>query len=126
MLYKQFFLILLGVLIIIAAAVVPGLQLLEAGSYNTNREAISSEIEFIAADAMEYYTDVSGSGSDEGSFDGYTIPGSMMLTAHGLYRAEGNGTMLEIEGESIVYGNLKIHVTLLYNGDGWSKDWDWK
>ena len=108
---QQLLLIVLGV-IIVGIAIVVGINLFNANAVSSNRDAITSDLQNLAAMAHQYYvkpTAMGGGGNSfVGCFDGKgNLPTGMDKNANGTYSitTAGTATGIVIEGVGTQPGN---------------------
>ena len=98
---QQLLLIVLGV-IIVGIAVVVGINVFTASSFQANRDAVVSDLTNIAANAQQFYRKPVALGGGGNSFTGYTIPTQLQSTPNntGNYTATvtNGGEGLELVG----------------------------
>lgn len=80
---QQLLLIVLGV-IIVGIAVVVGINVFTASSYQANRDALTADLTNLASMAQQYYRRPAALGGGGNSFNGWenTIPASLKKTAN--------------------------------------------
>ncbi|MGK9369324.1 hypothetical protein ACSSWA_10495 [Melioribacter sp. Ez-97] len=80
---QQLLLIVLGV-IIVGIAVVVGINVFTASSYQANRDALTADLTNLASMAQQYYRRPEALGGGGNKFDGWeeTIPASLQQTAN--------------------------------------------
>ena len=122
---QQQLLIILGVLIV-AVAIAAGFGMLRSGSITVNRDAMINDMNIIASNAQEHYIRPAMMGGGGGTFDGYSIPLRLSRNVNGNYSVNTNGNNLEINGESAMYDDVKITLTITMSDDGWNYIWDWE
>jgi hypothetical protein len=85
---QQLLLIVLGV-IIVGIAIVVGINLFNANSISSNRDAIVSDLNNLAAMAHEYYSKPTamggGSSGSSSSYVNFTMPTGLSSNANGAY-----------------------------------------
>jgi Tfp pilus assembly protein PilE len=81
---QQLLLIVLGV-IIVGIAIVVGINLFNANSISSNRDAIVSDLNNLAAMAHEYYSKPTAMGGGSSSYVNFTMPTGLSSNANGAY-----------------------------------------
>jgi hypothetical protein len=122
---QQLLLIIVGVLIV-AIGIAVGLQMFAAGGITVNRDAIVNDMNIIASSAQQHYVrpiSLSGGG---GTFNGYALPRRLMRTGNGQYRVDGSDNVLEIFGQSVMYDDVAVTLTLSITEEGMQYVWDWE
>ena len=111
---QQLLLIVLGV-IIVGIAIVVGINLFNASSVSSNRDAVISDLQNLAAMAHEYYnkpTAMAGGGS---SYANFAIPTGLTSNGNGTYTISTAGTATGIvfsgPGTQIATGTHNVQVT---------------
>ena len=96
---QQLLLIVLGV-IIVGIAVVVGINVFTASSFEANKSALVSDLQTIGSMAQQYYRKPSAMGGGGNSFSGYSIPTSLQSTANGVYTVAtaGDATSIKLQG----------------------------
>jgi hypothetical protein len=122
---QQLLLIILGVLIV-AIAIAAGFNLFHSGSITVNRDAMVNDMNIIASNAQQFFLRPAALGGGGGTFNNYSLPSGLSKTGNGIYRAESAGNELVINGESAIYNNVSIRLTVTIAADGWNYNWDWQ
>ncbi len=91
---QQLLLIVLGV-IIVGIAIVVGINLFNANAISSNKDAVVSDLNNLAALAHQYYMKPQSMGGGGNSYAGFSIPTGLSSTANGTYAA-GTGTTTSI------------------------------
>jgi len=91
---QQLLLIVLGV-IIVGIAIVVGINLFNANAISSNKDAVVSDLNNLAALAHQYYMKPTSMGGGGNSYSGFTIPTGLSTTANGTYTV-GTGTATSI------------------------------
>lgn len=94
---QQLLLIVLGV-IIVGIAVVVGINVFTASSFQANQDAVVSDCTNLAAMAQQYYRKPVALGWGGNTFTGWTIPANLDSTANGTYKAEVNPQKVVLTG----------------------------
>lgn len=106
---QQLLLIVLGV-IIVGIAIVVGINLFNANAVSSNRDAITSDLQNLAAMAHQYYVKPTAMGGGGNSFGGFAIPTGMGANANTsgtgyTIKTAGSTTGIVFEGEGTQVGN---------------------
>ena len=116
---QQLLLIVLGV-IIVGIAVVVGINVFTASSYQANQDAVVSDLTNLAAMSQQYYRKPEALGGGGNKFDGWDIPANLKTTANGSYsRVITSSDVVTLTGtgtESDQDGNL-VTVTMVVHPD---------
>ncbi|MGD1006464.1 MAG: hypothetical protein ABR980_04440 [Ignavibacteriaceae bacterium] len=109
---QQLLLIVLGV-IIVGIAIVVGINLFNANSISSNRDAVISDLNNLAVLAHEYFrkpTQFAGGGN---SFASYAIPSTLASNADGAYTiaTAGSATGITFQGVGIQIVSGSNYVT---------------
>jgi Tfp pilus assembly protein PilE len=96
---QQLLLIVLGV-IIVGIAIVVGINLFNANSISSNRDAVISDLNNLAALAHEYYSKPTAMAGGGSSFASYVIPTGLGSNANGAYTiaTAGSATGITFQG----------------------------
>ena len=96
---QQLLLIVLGV-IIVGIAVVVGINVFTASSFEANKSALVADLQTIGSMAQQYYRKPTAMGGGGNTFTGFSIPSSLQSTANGAYTisAAGNATNITLQG----------------------------
>jgi Tfp pilus assembly protein PilE len=117
---QQLLLIVLGV-IIVGIAVVVGINVFTAQNTNSNRDAVTSDLTTIAAQAQQFYKKPTALGGGGNAFTGFTIPGNMQKNANGSYTATVTATEVTIVGKGTTTltagGTDTVQVTMKVGSD---------
>ncbi|MHB8579315.1 MAG: hypothetical protein ACYDA4_05580 [Ignavibacteriaceae bacterium] len=102
---QQLLLIVLGV-IIVGIAIVVGINLFNANAVSSNRDAVISDLNNLAAMAQQYYMKPASMGGGANTYTGWTLPTGLSTTANGSYTITTNsGTSIVITGVGTQTGN---------------------
>jgi hypothetical protein len=116
---QQLLLIVLAT-IIIGITVIVGIQIFRSHSIDEKRNLIINEGGSLAQMAMSYYKKPTALGGGGNSFLGWSIPGTMMMTATGSYvsKAYKDSVVIVATGNEVVTGtdSVKVQITVLPNG----------
>jgi Tfp pilus assembly protein PilE len=109
---QQLLLIVLGV-IIVGIAIVVGINLFNANSISSNRDAVISDLNNLAALAHEYYSKPTAMAGGGSSFANYTIPSTLASDANGAYTiaTAGSATGITFQGVGIQIASGSNYVT---------------
>jgi hypothetical protein len=109
---QQLLLIVLGV-IVVGIAVVVGINLFNANSEESTKEAVVSDCTNLGAMAQQYFKKPSSMGGGGNSFASWAIPSSLDTTANGTYAVSvaGNSTGVTIQGDPLASAGYTWHVT---------------
>lgn len=117
---QQLLLIVLGV-IIVGIAVVVGINVFTAQNTNSNRDAVTSDLTTIAAQAQQYYKKPAALAGGGNSFTGFTIPANMQKNANGSYTATVTATEVTLVGKGTTTltagGTDTVQVTMKVGAD---------
>jgi len=91
---QQLLLIVLGV-IIVGIAIVVGINLFNANAISSNKDAVVSDLNNLAALAHQYYMKPTSMGGGGNSYASFAIPTGLSATANGTYTV-GTGTATSI------------------------------
>jgi hypothetical protein len=112
---QQILLIVLGV-IIVGIAIVVGINLFNANSISSDRDAIVSDLNNLAAIAHEYYSKPTAMGGGGQSFASFTMPTGLSSNANGSYSISTAGSATGIQftsvGTQIVSGSNYVTETM--------------
>ena len=99
---QQLLLIVLGV-IIVGIAIVVGINLFNANAVSSNKDAVVSDLQNLAALAHQYYVKPSAMGGGENSYLNFdtTDFSGLQSNANGTYKIASAGTSSSIEFEGI-------------------------
>lgn len=115
---QQLLLIVLGV-IIVGIAVVVGIQVFSASSYQANQDAVVSDCTNLASMAQQYYRKPAALGGGDNSFIGWVVPANLARTSNGTYTAAADDQVVTLTGtgtESDQDGN-PVTVTMVVHPD---------
>jgi Tfp pilus assembly protein PilE len=103
---QQLLLIILGV-IIVGIAVAVGINMFTASASSSNRDAVSADLQNLAAMAQQYFRRPASMGGGNQSFLGWTIPAQLDTNANGTYAitATDSSTYVVITGTGTEVGN---------------------
>jgi len=117
---QQLLLIVLGV-IIVGIAVVVGINVFTAQNTNSNRDAVTSDLTTIAAQAQQFYKKPTALGGGGNSFTGFTIPANMSKNPNGTYTATVTATEVTLVGKGTTTltagGTDTVQVTMKVGSD---------
>ncbi|MBA4321096.1 MAG: hypothetical protein C0412_22120 [Flavobacterium sp.] len=117
---QQLLLIVLGV-IIVGIAVVVGINVFTAQNTNSNRDAVTSDLTTIAAQAQQFYKKPTALGGGGNSFTGFTIPANMQKNPNGSYTATVTATEVTLVGKGTTTltagGTDTVQVTMKVGSD---------
>ncbi len=117
---QQLLLIVLGV-IIVGIAVVVGINVFTAQNTNSNRDAVTSDLTTIAAQAQQFYKKPAALGGGGNSFTGFTIPANMQKNPNGSYTATVTATEVTLVGKGTTTltagGTDTVQVTMKVGSD---------
>lgn len=117
---QQLLLIVLGV-IIVGIAVVVGINVFTAQNTNSNRDAVTSDLTTIAAQAQQFYKKPTALGGGGNTFTGFSIPANMLKNANGTYTATVTATEVTIVGKGTTTltagGTDTVQVTMKVGSD---------
>ena len=91
---QQLLLIVLGV-IIVGIAIVVGINLFNANAVSSNKDAVVSDLNNLAAMAHQYYMKPTSMGGGGNSYASFVMPTGLGTTANGTYTV-GTGTATSI------------------------------
>jgi len=100
---QQLLLIVLGV-IIVGIAIVVGINLFNANAVSSNRDAVTSDLQNLAAMAHQYYVKPTAMGGGGNSFLGFAIPTGMSSNANSSgtgYTVSTAGTATDITFQGV-------------------------
>jgi len=107
---QQLLLIVLGV-IIVGIAVVVGINVFTASSYQANQDAVVADMTTLASMAQQYYRKPTALGGGGNAFTGWTVPTNLATTANGTYTVNidnadqitltGTGTETDPDGNQV-------------------------
>lgn len=120
---QQLLLIILGV-IVVGIAFAVGITMFQDNTRDANRDAVTSDLDNLAARAQQYYRRPTALGGGQGSFDGLTISRltSKPTNENGSYMLTGvRATQCTLLGTGIAIGNdgaspVRISATVLSSG----------
>ena len=101
---QQLLLIVLGV-IVVGIAIIVGINLFNANAVSSNRDAVISDLNNLAAMSQQYYKKPASMGGGANTFTGWTIPPQIDTTANGTYTATVNAQSISIVGTGTETGN---------------------
>jgi hypothetical protein len=121
---QQLLLIILGV-IIVGIAIAVGLSLFSAQSVQANKDAITNDLNNLAANAYQYRIRPSSMGGGSNSYTGYSIPSKLRTNENASYTIVSNsGTGIVLMGTSIQNSGNTGQVQIGTDGrsiaNGWS------
>ena len=127
---QQLLLIILGV-IIVGIAIAVGLSLFSAQSVQANKDAITNDLNNLAANAYQYRIRPSSMGGGSNSYAGYTIPTKLRTNENASYSIVSNsGNGIVLMGTSIQNpgntGSVKIGTDGRSVSGGWSYNGDFQ
>jgi hypothetical protein len=127
---QQLLLIILGV-IIVGIAIAVGLSLFSAQSVQANKDAITNDLNNLAANAYQYRIRPSSMGGGNNSYTGYTIPSKLQTNENASYTIVSNsGTGIVLMGTSIQNSGNTGQVSIGTDGrsitGGWSYNGDFQ
>lgn len=117
---KQFLLIILG-MIVVGIAILVGLGISRGEHTQAVKDAMTNDLNIIAADAIGYRNRAATMGGGFGSFSGYTIPSKFAATANGRYLAAVGGSNITLNGVSAMSSTNTI--TVVVDTDGRLSSW---
>jgi hypothetical protein len=94
---QQLLLIVLGV-IIVGIAVVVGINLFTANAVSSNRDGVVSDLNYIGANAMQYYRRPTAIGGGGYTFTNWTLPAEIDTTPNGIYSATVTAQSITVVG----------------------------
>jgi hypothetical protein len=94
---QQLLLIVLGV-IIVGIAVVVGINLFTANAVSSNRDGVVSDLNYIGANAMQYYRRPTAIGGGGYTFTNWTLPTEIDTTPNGTYSATVTAQSITVVG----------------------------
>lgn len=95
----QLLLLVVGVVVVVLAIYV-GLTLYAERAVQANRDAVTTELQTLAADARTYYRKPANIGGGGRVFTGYSIPRRLRTTANGTYTITSTAAQsIQIRGE---------------------------
>jgi Tfp pilus assembly protein PilE len=118
---QQLLLIVLGV-IIVGIAVVVGINVFTAQNTNSNRDAVTSDLTQLAAQAQQYYKKPTALGGGGNAFTSWTIPSNMKKNPNGSYTATvSSATSVTLIGKGTTTltagGTDTVQVTMVVGPD---------
>jgi hypothetical protein len=121
---QQLLLIILGV-IIVGIAIAVGLSLFSAQSVQANKDAITNDLNNLAANAYQYRIRPSSMGGGSNSYTGYSIPSKLRTNENASYTIVSNsGNGIVLMGTSIQNSGNTGQVQIGTDGrsiaNGWS------
>jgi len=128
---QQLLLIILGV-IIVGIAIAVGLSLFSAQSVQANKDAITNDLNNLAANAYQYRIRPSSMGGGSNSYTGYTIPTKLRTNENASYSisSTGDANGIGFMGTSIQNpgntGSVKIGTDGRSVSGGWSYNGDFQ
>ena len=127
---QQLLLIILGV-IIVGIAIAVGLSLFSAQSVQANKDAITNDLNNLAANAYQYRIRPSSMGGGSNSYTGYSIPSKLRTNENASYTIVSNsGNGIVLMGTSIQNpgntGSVKIGTDGRSVSGGWSYNGDFQ
>lgn len=117
---QQLLLIVLGV-IIVGIAVVVGIQVFSASATSANRDAVISDLTNLAAMAQQYYRKPEALGGGGNTFTGWDVPGNLLQTANGTYKADVEAQSVKLTGTGTEVGEdgaTPVEVTMTVDSTG--------
>ncbi|MCL5028776.1 MAG: hypothetical protein M1480_07120 [Bacteroidetes bacterium] len=112
---QQLLLIVLGV-IIVGIAIVVGINLFNANSVASNRDAVISDLNNIGAMAHQYFMRPTSMGGGGNSFTSFAIPTGYTPTPNGTYTittpGDANSIKFQGVGTALVTGSTHVTVDL--------------
>jgi len=123
---QQLLLIILGV-IIVGIAIAVGLSLFSAQSVQANKDAITNDLNNLAANAYQYRIRPSSMGGGNNSYVGYTIPSKLQTNENGTYSIStaGSATGISFMGTSIQNSTNTVSVSIGTDGRSVSGGWSY-
>jgi hypothetical protein len=128
---QQLLLIILGV-IIVGIAIAVGLSLFSAQSVQANKDAITNDLNNLAANAYQYRIRPSAMGGGNNSYTGYSIPSKLQTNENASYTIVSNsGAGIVLMGTSIQNASNTGQVSIGTDGrslptGGWSYNGDFQ
>jgi len=101
---QQLLLIVLGV-IIVGIAVVVGINLFTANSSESNRNGVTADLVNLASLAQQHYRKPTSLGGGANTFTGFTIPGQLDTTGHGIVAVTVAAQSVTLVGTGVEKGN---------------------
>ncbi|HEY6192887.1 MAG TPA: hypothetical protein VI215_11255 [Bacteroidota bacterium] len=100
---QQLLLIILGA-IVVGIMVFVGMTTFDAHSVQANKDALTSSMQNIAADAYQYKMRPKAFGGGNPSYAGYTVPNKMLRDDNGSYAVSGSilSTQIVFSGTSVI------------------------
>lgn len=92
---QQILLLILGV-IVVGIMIFVGMTLFDAHSTESNKDAVTSSLQNIAADAYQYKMRPKAFGGGNPSFVGYVVPSKMVSDNNGSYLVSGTTSATQI------------------------------
>ncbi len=101
---QQLLLIVLGV-IIVGIAIVVGINLFNANAIASNKDAVASDLQNLAAMAHQYYNKPVSMGGGGNSYVNFAMPTGLSSTANGTYtNTAGTSSQITFTGTGIQKG----------------------
>lgn len=115
---QQLLLVLLGI-VVVGVAIVVGISIFRGNAIDRKREMLVSESQSLGSIALSYYKKPRMMGGGGKTFNGWTIPSSMVATANGSYTVQISLDNIVITGTGteVVTGNdsIKVQTTVTAN-----------
>lgn len=111
---QQLLLIVLGV-IIVGIAVVVGINVFTASSFQANQDAVVADCTTLASMAQQYYRKPEALGGGGNSFTGWAIPPQLLTTGNGTYVLTEGDQEITITGtgtETSSAGTVQVVMTV--------------
>jgi len=111
---QQLLLIVLGV-IIVGIAVVVGINVFTASSFQSNQDAVVADCTTLASMAQQYYRKPTALGGGGNTFTGWAIPAQLAATGNGTYTAAVTPQQVVITGvgtETNDVGTVNVVMTV--------------
>ena len=123
---QQLLLIILGV-IIVGIAIAVGLSLFSAQSVQANKDAITNDLNNLAANAYQFRIRPSSMGGGNNSYAGYTIPSKLRTNENASYSIStaGSATGISFMGTSIQNSTNTVSVSIGTDGRSISGGWSY-
>jgi hypothetical protein len=114
---QQLLLLILGA-IVVGIMIFVGMTVFDAHSIQANKDAVTSSMQNIAADAFQYKMRPKTFGGGNPSYAGYTVPNQMVRDDNGDYAISGtiSATQIEFTGASAL--NPTWVATMTVNDQG--------
>ncbi len=108
---QQLLLIVLGI-IVVGIAIYMGIVLFRQHAIDSKRAIVTNECINLASMAISYYDKPPNFGGGGNSFNGWTIPSQLVLTATGNYKATvySDSVVIIGTGNEVVTGNDSVRV----------------